>query len=62
MEITISFDTDNDVFQDPCGRAEEVQRIMVQATRIVAHELARHWSEPILDSNGNTIGQIKVTE
>lgn len=66
MKIRLEFDRDNAVFEDDL--IGEVTSILEQATRHleINFEVALHGSRPMLqewrlrDSNGNTVGFLKV--
>ena len=59
--ITITFDTDNAAFEGH-DYDMEVERMMLRATFLLKHDLPRGkaGSIPLRDTNGNTIGSVKV--
>ncbi len=59
--ITITFDTDNAAF-DGHDYHMEVERVLLRAAFLLRHDLARGKAAelPIRDSNGNSVGSVKV--
>jgi hypothetical protein len=66
MKVTITVDCDNDAFRDrgepsPQAAGDEVAKILYrQADRMRTLEPGD--SFPLLDSNGNTVGRLEVSE
>ncbi len=59
MTITIKIKTDNDAFQDG-NKDAEIGRMLSRWLAGAAFD-PPNGTEPLRDSNGNTVGSIKVT-
>jgi hypothetical protein len=60
MKITIDIRTENAAFKD--DRDAEIHRILSKfADSILRHGMGNNLSQPVTDSNGNTVGKFKVT-
>lgn len=57
--VTITFNTDNAAFED--DYFGEVAHIMFVASRMLEDNGAEPFERKLLDTNGNTIGTVKVT-
>lgn len=68
MKVTMEFECDNAAFEDGC-LLEEMGRMFEQAYRKCEIQLGRRdvlcshpeWCDKIIDSNGNTVGRVEVT-
>lgn len=63
MTVTIVIDTDNEAFQGAPERyANEVAYVFMQAREWVQQQPEPDSSYRLRDSNGNTVGEVRVTE
>lgn len=57
--VTITFNTDNAAFEDDWF--DEMDRVMACATQLLENNGAEPFERKLRDTNGNTIGTVKVT-
>ena len=60
MKLKIEINLDNAAF-DPTGTEEEVRILRGLADHLETRGTTRNWSKPLIDINGNKVGEARVT-